>query len=101
MIILNIYVCTVLFALFALALMSIEVYFYSKEHGLVSTRKRSFFHTVFEWFKILLMCAIPLFNLFIGLCFAVAVFNEEFLARAIQNCIDQGTIKYKESEDEL
>jgi len=100
MIILNIYVCTVIFALVSLALMSIEVMFYSKAHNLVSTTNRSFAERVWEWFKILFQCAIPLFNIFVGLCFLVAAFNENFLERTIQTCIIKGTIKYKDSEEE-
>lgn len=100
MIILNIYVCTVIFALVSLAFMSIEVMFYSKAHNLVSTTNRSFARRMWEWFKILFQCAIPLFNIFVGLCFLVATFNEDFFERTIQTCIDKGTIKYKDSEEE-
>lgn len=100
MIILNIYVCTVIFALVSLALMGIEVMFYSKAHNLVSTTNRSFAEQMWEWFKILFQCAIPLFNIFVGLCFLVAAFNENFLERTIQTCINKGTIKYKDSEEE-
>ena len=64
MIILNIYVLTVLFALASLILMGIEITFYSKRHNLVSAVKRSFGETIFEWFKIILQCAMPLYNIF-------------------------------------
>ena len=100
MIILNIYVCTVIFALVSLAFMSIEVMFYAKAHNLVSTFNRSFVERVWEWFKLLFQCAIPLFNIFIGLCFLVGAFNENFLERTVQTCIDKGTIKYKDSEED-
>lgn len=100
MIILNIYVCTVIFALVSLTLMSIEVMFYSKAHNLVSTTHRSFAEQMWQWFKILFQCAIPLFNIFVGLCFLAATFNENFLERTIQTSINEGTIKYKDNEED-
>ena len=99
MIILNIYVCTILFALASLILMVIEVSFYAKRHNLVSTIHRSFGESLFQWFKLLLQCAIPLYNIFCGFVFMVATLNENFLAQAVQNAIEKGTIKYKEEKE--
>ena len=99
MIILNIYVCTVIFAIISFAFMSIEVKFYAKAHNLVSTANRSFAEQLWVWFKLLVRCAIPLFNIFVGLCFLTGAFNENFLERTTQACIDKGTIKYKDSEE--
>jgi hypothetical protein len=80
--------------------MSIEVAFYSKRHNLVSAINRSLGERIFEWFKIILQCIIPLYNIFVGLCFTVATFNQNFLEKTIHNCIFKGTIKYKDSEEE-
>lgn len=99
MIILNIYVCTILFALASLLLMTIEVRFYAKRHNLVSAIHRSFGEHLFQWFKLFLQCAIPLYNIFCGFVFMTGVFNENFLARNVQICIEKGEIKYKEEKE--
>ena len=96
MIILNIYVFTVLFALASFILMSIAITFYGKRHNLVSAVKRSFGERIFEWFKIILQCTIPLYNIFVSLCFLIMVFNENFLEETVHSCILKGTIKYKD-----
>lgn len=98
MIFLNIYVCTILFALFALMLMGIEIAFYAKEHNLISTRKKSVGRQLFDWFKLLLQCAIPLYNILCGFCFLAGAFSETFLENAVQRCIEEGKLKYKDAE---
>lgn len=93
MIILNIYVATILFALIAHFLLQCEVKIYCKEHDIHNARKMIFARRVMNDIKILLMCIIPLYNVFSGFCALYAVLSTPTLEKAVQYNIDNGTFK--------
>jgi hypothetical protein len=93
MIILNIYVATILFALIAHFLLQCEVKIYCKEHDIHNARKMIFARRVMNDIKILLMCIIPLYNVFSGFCALYAVLSTPTLEKAVQINIDNGTFK--------
>lgn len=98
MIILNIYAITVIIAIITNLWMCFECNVYAKEHGIIG-KKQSLERRISNWIKIVVQCFIPLYNIFISIAFLVAIFNENVMQNAINNCIEQGKLKYKDEGD--
>ena len=96
MIVLNIYVVTIIFAIVAMVLMFIESILYTREHGIVSAQQSSLARKTFDWLKMLITCCFPLWNIFVGCCWLAGVFNENVMEQAVSKSIEQGKLKYKE-----
>jgi hypothetical protein len=93
MIILKIWLVTILIAVLSFILFSVEIVIYSKAKGYRSARKMSFVERMWGYFKILLQCCIPLYNLFVALSFFLCLFCEEFKQSAFDNAVQKGDIK--------
>jgi hypothetical protein len=93
MIFLNIWCVTILIAVLSFILFSIEIGIYSKAKGYRSVRKKSFVEIIWNYFKILLQCCIPLYNLFVTFAFLLALFCEEHKQSAFDNAVQKGEIK--------
>ena len=99
MILLNIYVATVIFAIIGSVLLVFETIVYCKEHGIVKPHKLSLSRRLMNEVKMLLMCIIPLYNIFVGVVAIVAVLSPNVFETAIQKNLDNGTlIKKNEGE---
>ena len=98
MILLNIYVATILFALFGLIMLSIETTLYAKEHNLVSTKNQTVGRRIFNVVKLIVQCCLPLWNIVVGVIFLCGVFSKNVLEMSVQKCLDEGTIEYKDEE---
>lgn len=100
MVLLNIYIATVIFAIIASFLFSCETKVYCKEHNITIPRKLSLSRRLMNEVKILLTCVIPLYNVLIGICFIVALLSTSTFEAAIQKNLDNGTlIKREESKN--
>lgn len=93
MIFLNIWFVTILIAVLSFILFSIDIEIYGKVKGYRSTRKKSFAEKIWNVFKILLQCCIPLYNLFVAFSFLLTLFCEEFKQSAFDKAIQKGDIK--------
>ncbi len=93
MIILKIWFVTILIALISFILFSIEIRIYSKANGYHSTRNLRFVERVWNYFKILLQCCIPLYNLLVAFSFLLALFSEEAKKSAFDRAILKGDIE--------
>ena len=93
MIFLNIWCVTILIAVLSFILFSIEIEIYSKAKGYRSARKKSFAEIIWNYFKIILQCCIPLYNLFVAFSFLLALFCEEVKQSAFDNAVQKGDIK--------
>ena len=100
MVLLNIYVATVIFAIIASFLVVCETKVYCKEHNITRPHKLSLSRRLMNEVKMLLMCIIPLYNVLIGICDIVALLSKSTFERAIQNNLNDGTfIKREENEN--
>lgn len=93
MIILKIWLITILTAVLSSILFSIEIMVYSKAKGYRSARKMGFAERVWGYFKILLQCCIPLYNLFVTLTLLLNLFCEEYKQLAFDEAVQNGDIK--------
>ena len=101
MVLLNIYIATVIFAIVATFLLGCEVKVYCKEHNITRPRKLSLSRQLMNEVKSLLMCIIPLYNILVGIASIVALLSPSVFETAMQNNLDNGTfIKREENENE-
>lgn len=96
MILLNIYITTIIFAIVSLVLLSIETNLYCREHGIIVAVKHTLGRRIFDWVKIFIQCCIPLWNIWLGICYLVAVFSEKFMEQITKDNIVKGKLKYKD-----
>lgn len=100
MLLLNIYVTTVIFSIIALVLLSLETVVYCKEHNIFRAHKLLLSRQLINGVKLLLLCIIPLYNVFRGVVNLVAFLHTPLFENAIQNLIDNGVFVKKEKESE-
>ena len=96
MILLNIYVATIIFAIVGSVLLSIEAALYAKENGIISAKQNSIGRKIFDWCKIVIQCAIPLYNLLVGFSAFIVALNSELTKKSFDNLLAKGELKYKE-----
>ena len=99
MILLNIYIATVIFAIIGTILLNFETKVYCKEHNIGRPHKLSLSRRLMNEVKTLLMCIIPLYNIFIGIVDIIAILSPSVFETAIQNNLDKGVF-IKKSEGE-
>lgn len=98
MIILNIYIASIVFALFGMFLLYIQTILYAKRHKLTPTEKKTTGEKIFSNFKAFLSCCIPLYNIFWGIVCLIGTLNDKIFEAAVEKNIQDGTFKYKEDE---
>ena len=96
MILLNIYVATVIFAIIGSILVAIESNLYAKENGIVLATRKSVGRQVFDLCKIVIQCAIPLYNLLVGFSTFIVALNSELTKKTFDNLLAKGELKYRE-----
>jgi hypothetical protein len=100
MVLLNIYIATVIFAIIASFLLVCETKVYCEEHNITRPHKLSLSRRLMNEVKMLLMCIIPLYNVLIGICDIIALLHNPTFEAAIQRNLDEGTfIKREENEN--
>jgi hypothetical protein len=100
MVLLNIYIATVIFAIIASFLLVCETKVYCKEHNITRPHKLSLSRRLMNEVKMLLMCIVPLYNILVGIADIVALLSKSMFERAMQNNLDNGTfIKREENEN--
>ena len=99
MLLLNIYIATVIFAIVASVLLVCETAVYCKEHNITRPHKLSLSRRLMNEVKMLLMCIIPLYNVLVGVCGIVALLHTPMFERAIQSNLDNGTFIIREENE--
>lgn len=88
--ILKIYIATIIFALIAFVLMMLACVFEIKGRGYKNKEKKKVkvFATIFALIKVLVLCSIPVYNVFFGLmCLFSKTVMEEIIAGTIENMV--------------
>ena len=99
MVLLNIYIATVIFAIIANFLLVCEVKVYCKEHNIIRPHKLNLSRRLMNEVKLLIMCIIPLYNILVGITNIIAFLSNSIFETAMQNNLDNGTfIKREEGE---
>jgi hypothetical protein len=100
MVLLNIYIATVIFAIIASFLLVCETKVYCKEHNITRPHKLSLSRRLMNEVKMLLMCIIPLYNVLIGICDIIALLSNSTFEASMQRNLDNGTfIKREENKN--
>jgi hypothetical protein len=100
MVLLNIYIATVIFAIVTSFLLVCETKVYCKEHKITRPHKLSLSRRLMNEVKMLLMCIIPLYNILVGIVDIVAILHNPTFEAAMQRNLDNGTfIKREENEN--
>lgn len=99
MIILNIYIATIIFAIIGTTLLVFETKVYCKEYCIGRPHKLSLSRRLMNEVKMLLMCIIPLYNILLGISDIIAILSPSVFENAIQNNLDKGVL-IKKGENE-
>ena len=91
MIILNIYVVTIILAMVSTFLLVCETKVYCKEHKIRRAEKQILSRRLLNELKLLLMCIIPLYNLFLAFVDIYTFLSSSMFEKVVQNNIDNGT----------
>jgi hypothetical protein len=98
MVLLNIYIATIIFAIIATFLIVCEVKVYCKEHNVTRSHKSSLPRRLMNEAKLLLNCIIPLYNVLIGICDIMALLSPSLFKAAMQRNLDNGTFIKREED---
>lgn len=99
MVLLNIYIATVIFAIIANFLLVCETKVYCKEHKITRPHKLSLSRRLMNEAKMLLMCIIPIYNVLIGICEIISLLSPSTFEAAIQKNLDNGTFIKREGNE--
>lgn len=96
MILLNIYVVTVIIAMVGILWQVIEQYAWCKRHFITLPYKPTIAEKISSWFKLLVMAALPIYNLLVILTTFWFVFSDCQKERQIGMLLDNGKLVKRE-----